>query len=198
MPNTDDSLPPSGTTLANAFQALAATLAERNIRYAIIGGMAVLHHTRVRTTEDIDVLLSVPQVSLPGFLEALQQRGFTIELERNIREFRDGGLTVIRYADVVVDLLRPLLPAHQHVLERALTAEVAGQRVRIGSAEGLIVTKLMSMRPQDQEDIQDLLAAYAGRLDTSFIRREMETFTKVADPRRGTFEKWLIESTTAE
>jgi len=187
-------LPPTGQTLQRAFEALASTLNQRGIRYAIIGGLALIQHTRVRTTDDIDALLVVPQIAIPGLIEALRDRGFDVDLERNIRELR-GGLTTIRFADVLVDLMQPLIPAHTHVLDRAIDARVLGQSVRISSAEGLLVMKLMAMRPQDESDIRDLLAAYAGTLDLEFVRAELETFTNADDPRRAKFEQWVHEAT---
>src|SRR4051794_40208680 len=80
--NTDDSLPPSGQTVRRAFDLLVATLNDRQIRYAIIGGMAVIQHARVRTTDDIDALLVLPQLQMAGLFEALADQGFTIELHR--------------------------------------------------------------------------------------------------------------------
>ncbi|MCH7721432.1 MAG: hypothetical protein IH988_10690, partial [Planctomycetes bacterium] len=91
VPISDESLPPGGQMLRQAFEALVATLNERGVRYAIIGGLAIIQHTRVRTTDDIDVLLTVPQTAMPGLFEALRQRGFDVDLQRNIREFRDDG-----------------------------------------------------------------------------------------------------------
>ena len=81
-----------------------------------------------------------------------------------------------------------MIPAFNHVLDRAVVAQIRGQTVRIGSAEGLLVLKLVSMRPQDEADIRDLLAAYAGRLDLGFVRDELDTFTEPDDPRRARFE----------
>src|SRR5438552_3935476 len=63
---SDDSLPPGGSRLGQAFVALVALLNERGVRYAIIGGLATIQHTRVRTTDDIDALLTVPQIALPA------------------------------------------------------------------------------------------------------------------------------------
>src|SRR5689334_10703587 len=70
--SADNSIPASGRRLNQAFEALIATLNERRVRYAIIGGIAILQHTRVRTTDDIDALLTVPQIAMPGLFEALQ------------------------------------------------------------------------------------------------------------------------------
>ena len=151
MPSADDSLPPSGPSLQTAFEALVATFNERGVRYAIIGGIAMIQHARVRTTDDIDALLTVPQLGLPGLLDALRARGFSIDLPTSIREFRDDGLTSIGFRGVIVDLMRPVLPLYAHVLDRAIDAEILGQKVRVGSAEGLVIMKLIAMRPQDED-----------------------------------------------
>lgn len=191
MPNTDDSLPSTGPTLRSAFEALVTTLNARNIRYAIIGGMALLQHTRVRTTNDIDALLIVPQIGMPGLFDALRDRGFSVDVPKNVHELR-GGLTTIRFASVLVDLMQPVLPAFAHVLDRAIDAQVFGQPVRISSAEGLIVMKLVAMRPRDEADIQDLLRTYPGQLNLDYIRAEVETFMDASDPRRIKFEEWVL------
>ena len=170
MPSADDTLPSSGASLVRAFEALVAMLHERGVSYAIIGGLAAIQYTRVRTTDDIDALLSLPQIAMPGFFEALAGRGFTVDVMRNVRELRDDGLTTVRFGDVVVDLMRPVIPAFTHVLDRARTAEVLGRVVRISSPEGLIVMKLIAMRPQDEADIRDLLSAQAGQVDVDFVR----------------------------
>lgn len=196
--NSDDSLPPSGQTLQKAFEALVRTLNERRVRYAIIGGMATLQHTRVRTTDDIDALLSIPAIALPALLESLRDRGFSIDQAKCIREFRDDGLTAIRFRDVVVDLLRPMLPAYAHVLDRAIDAEILGQSVKICSAESLIVMKLIAMRPQDQSDIAELLSAYRGRLNVDYVRQELESMFPADDPRFALLEDLERRSNRSE
>jgi hypothetical protein len=55
--------------------------------------------------------------------------------------------------------------------------------------------KLIAMRPQDEADVQDLLAAYAGKLDFDFVRSEMETFTEANDARRIKLEEWVRRTT---
>jgi predicted nucleotidyltransferase len=128
---------------------------------------------------------------MPGLFEALEARGFTVDILKNIRELRDEGFTSIRFADVAIDLMQPLLPVYAHVLDRAIDIQILGHPVRVSSAEGLIVMKLIAMRPQDEADIQDLLAAYADGLDLDYIRAELETFTELNDPRRDKFELFV-------
>jgi hypothetical protein len=102
--NADDTLPPAGATLELAFEALVRTFQDRGVRYAIIGGIATIQHTRVRTTDDIDALVSVPQIAMPGLFEALQKRGFSLDVAKSIHELR-AGMTTIRFAEVLVDLM---------------------------------------------------------------------------------------------
>lgn len=107
MVTSDDTLPPGGRMLRQAFEALVTTLDELGIRFAVIGGLALLQHTRIRATDDIDVLLAVPQIGLPELFDALRRRGFSAELERSVREFLDDGLTTVQFEGVLVDLMRP-------------------------------------------------------------------------------------------
>jgi len=194
VPGTDSSLPNGGKTLRRAFEALVSTLNDRGDRYAIIGGLATIQHTRVRTTDDIDALVAVPQIGMAGLFEALRAKGFVVDVPRNIRELRDDGLTSVQFEGVIVDLLRPLIPAQSHVLDRAVQAELLDQRVRVSSPEGLIVLKLMAMRPQDESDIRDILIAHRAQLDLQSIRNELETFTREGDERRPKLEAWIAEA----
>jgi len=190
----DDTLPPGGPMLQRAFEALVETFNQRGIRYAIIGGLATMQHSRVRTTDDIDALLTVTQIAMPGLFEALAERGFAVDLVRNIQEFRDEGMTTIRFGEVIVDLLKPVIPAYAHVLDRAINAEMFGQQVRVSSPEGLIVTKLIAMRPQDESDVRDLLNGYGKSLDLDFIHAELQTFCDENDPRQTKFDNWVQEA----
>jgi predicted nucleotidyltransferase len=182
--------------LRAAFEALIAAFNDRQIQYAIIGGLAIVQYARVRTTDDIDAILAVSQLSMPGLFDDLKTRGFEVDVMRNVRELRDGGMTTVQFGGVLIDLLRPVLPLYARVLDRAITAELLGQSVRISSVEGLIVTKLVAMRPQDEIDIQELLNAFAGKLDLEYIRSELDSFTEASNPRRSKFDAWVRQASS--
>jgi predicted nucleotidyltransferase len=186
-------LPPNGETIRQALKSLIATFGSGSIRYAIIGGIATIQHTRVRTTNDIDALLDVSQIAMPKLFEALKAGGFSVELPGNMLEFSRDGITTIQFGDVLIDLMRPILPVYAHVLERAVSTEILGQNVRISAAEGLIVMKLIAFRPLDESDIRDLLAAYGDRLDLNYIRSEFATVADKSDPRWAKLESWTAQ-----
>lgn len=62
---------------------------------------------------------------------------------------------------------------------------------RGGDGPGLIVTKLVSFRPQDQEDIRALLAANRDDIDVGTIRREWAAVALGEDSRTSWLESEL-------
>jgi len=144
---------------------LAEVLEARRVPYALIGGLAVGYRSLFRNTEDIDLLLSVPQLVLPAVLEDLKARGFEFDLPTVIREWNSHGMTALRYQGIQVDWLKPPLPCVQEVIDTATAEDWLAVPVRVATVEGLIVLKTFAMRLQDQLDISRLLAANRGLLD---------------------------------
>ena len=164
---------PLAGDLVAASEALGEVFDARGIHYAVLGGVATILRGRPRFTQDIDILLEVPQMALPGLLDELVDRGFTLDRETVIREFVQHHMTTFRFGVVRIDWLKPVLPLYAHALEAAtLLPWTPDHSLRVLTPEGLIVTKLVAFRPQDQEDIRTLLAANRDDLDADLIRRE--------------------------
>ena len=159
--------------LIRAVELLADAFSARSIRYALVGGLATALRGRPRFTQDVDVLLDVPQISLPGLLEDLARRGFLLDQAVVIREYVNEHITAFRFASVRIDWLKPVLPLYARTLAEASSLTwTAGHAVRVARAEGLILTKMVSFRPQDQIDIETLLIANRDDIDVDLIRRE--------------------------
>jgi len=60
---------PFAEVLLQAVERLAETFHARKIPYTLIGGLAVMLRGRPRFTQDVDILLEVPQLTLPGLLD---------------------------------------------------------------------------------------------------------------------------------
>lgn len=189
MPSDSESL---AGDLIGAVEILAEVLEARRVRYAILGGLATMVRGRPRFTQDVDVLLHVPQLVLPGLLDELVERGFTIDRESVVRQYAHEHMAVFHYGVVRIDWLKPVLPLYVHALESASSFPwTEGHFVRVVSPEGLIVTKLVSFRPQDQEDIRALLAANRDDIDVGTIRREWAAVALGEDSRTSWLEAEL-------
>jgi hypothetical protein len=170
-------------TLIDAVARLRTAFEHARIQYALIGGLAVGLRARPRATKDVDILLAIPQIQLPGLLDDLVQRGFSLDQRNVIEGFVQHHITAFEYRGVRIDWLKPLVPAYQHVLDRAEATVVFDEPMQVAMAEGLILLKLMASRPQDVADIAALLAANRGQLDLSWIEQEWYTIFDTTDPR---------------
>ncbi len=180
--------------LEAALAACIAVLTATGTAYALIGGLATGFRSRPRYTQDIDVLLDVPQIRLPDLLERLRAHDFEFDLPQVIAEFRTHHLAVLWRGDVRLDWLAPVLPAYRHVLETARDETGPTGLIRVATAEGLILLKLLAYRLQDQADIEALVAANRGAIDLDWIRREWETIFATDDPRW----RWLEQQVTGQ
>lgn len=165
--------------LVRAVGLLADVFAEWGTDYALIGGLATLLRGRPRFTQDIDVLLAVPQIVLPGLVEELQRLDFDLDPATVFREYVREHMTAFRFGAVRIDWLKPVLPLYARTLATASPLPWSeGRLVRVASPEGLILTKLVAFRPQDQADIETLLIANRDEIDVGLIREE---WAKVAE-----------------
>ena len=73
---------------------------------------------------------------------------------------------------------------HEDDWVRTETAMVLNRTIRVASAEGLILLKLLAFRSQDVVDIENLVAVHRRTLDLVWIRSEWQTVAGIDDPRR--------------
>jgi hypothetical protein len=170
--------------LIRAVELLADAFAARKVRYALIGGLATLMRGRPRFTQDVDVLLEVPQIILPGLLDDLAEQGFEFDMATVIREYVREHMTVLRFGSVRIDWLKPVLPLYARSLADAASLTwTEGHPLRVATPEGLILMKMVAFRPQDQADIETLISANRNEIDVDLIRNEWSAVADGEDAR---------------
>jgi hypothetical protein len=175
--------------LIRAVELLSDAFAAKSIRYAVVGGLATAMRGRPRFTQDVDVLLDVPQLALPALLDDLMRLGFAFDRDTVVREYVREHMTVLRYGSVRIDWLKPVLPLYTRTLADASSLTwTEGHSVRVATAEGLILTKIVAFRPQDQMDIEALLIANCDEIDLELIRREWSVLAKGEEARTSWLE----------
>lgn len=68
-----------------------------------------------------------------------------------------------------VDLILGLLPFEREAIDRAVAVRLAGTVVRVATPEDLILMKLVSRRPRDEEDIRGILRQRRAQLDFDYL-----------------------------
>ncbi len=187
--DTDDR--PLADELVQAVVSISEAFDARSIRYALIGGLATFLRGRPRHTRDADFLLDVPQVALPGLLDDLVVRGFGLDPAVVIREYVRDHVTSFPFGRIRIDWLKPVLPLYSRALADAEPLEWSpGHPIRVATAEGLILTKMVAFRPQDRIDIDTLLTANRDAIDVALIRGEWSPFAD-SEPER---TAWLEDA----
>jgi hypothetical protein len=174
--------------LVDVVRRLAVIFARRQVRHALIGGLAVGLRSRPRATKDADFILHVPALAFPCLLEELVTDGFEIDVGDVVKRWSVDRFTAFRRGRVRVDWMQPVLPLYASVLATAQTELWRNAELRVATAEGLILTKLVAFRPQDQTDIETLLLANCDRIDLDLIRREWSAVAEGEEPRTAWLE----------
>lgn len=154
-----------------------ALVAERlKIPYAVTGGVAARHYGVPRATYDVDILIPCLEKSSVGeFAAALTGRDPSLNTRRVREALKRGGIIRVNWGDVtVVDFV--VKKGAEPILERAIEAE----GIKIVSLEDLVLQKLSvihaaprrTVRFQDREDVEVLLAIHRGDLDIDYLIRE--------------------------
>ncbi len=114
---------------------LISQLDERQIDYALCGGLALAIYDRARATADIDLLILAE--SLPDVIE--------------IRRVSKIDQKIVLSLDMLL-----VTPQIQEIWDSRVQAEWEGGKLSVVSRHGLIALKKLSGRPQDLADISAL------------------------------------------
>lgn len=150
---------------ARTLAELSVILAEVGSDHALIGGIAVGYHGRLRATVDVDLL--VPRSKLEPLAHALRSRGYVVthtqDMVRVYPAAADPG-EAESIADLVAYEANPVLEAAARMAEPAL---VLGHDVRIVPRGALVALKFhaaislrraIADRYQDVSDIGRIIA----------------------------------------
>ena len=147
------------------FNGIVRALQGTEIRYAVMGGVAVAIYGGVRSTKDIDFMVHPEDGDAFGRL--LRSLGY--RSKRGSIRFKDSGLTLRRYLKFergethfyMVDVLSADTAKNQKMLARADAQDWAGGGVKVLKKKDLIELKLARSSLADLSDID----ALKGRRD---------------------------------
>ena len=155
--------------------AIVEALNAADVRYLIVGGLAVVAHGHVRFTADLDLVLDMAPENLHAAMGALDGLGYRPRAPVPIRDYADPskreewirakGLTVFSlwsaaHAATEVDLFvtspfADFAAAYARAARREISSGIAAPFV---SLDDLVALKRAAGRPQDLADVEQLLA----------------------------------------
>jgi predicted nucleotidyltransferase len=149
-------------------QELLARLVKADIRFVLVGGLAVGAWGYVRGTKDVDVVPDPATENLERLAELLRELNGKVEAgERQLTAdaisifLRTGDRTLVATELGPVDVLQglPQIPSFAVLDAEAKDVDIGGLHVRVCSLEHLFEMKRSSTRPRDRDDLESLEAA---------------------------------------
>ena len=153
------------------FERVLQLLNEHDIRYVVVGGIAVILHGSPRLTADLDIIVDLEPLNARRAIEVLQRAGFVGEIPIDVRHFADESIrrTWITEKNMkalslhdgqspptVIDILAESPITFEDLYQRAKVVSLESMTLRIASIPDLIALKRVAGRPEDLRDIEEL------------------------------------------
>jgi predicted nucleotidyltransferase len=136
------------------YEKLLASLARAEVRFIVVGGVAVALNGFVRTTDDVDILIERSPENVSRLLATLNTFGAGHARELSYEDFDDAEGAVRVVEDFPLDIFT-VMRGHRYaeLIHRVRQTEISGMTIDFLNAEGLIRLKQHSDREKDQIDI---------------------------------------------
>jgi hypothetical protein len=139
----------------------------------LIGGIAVIARGVPRTTRDVDATVSADSCDVDTLLDIFEQHDLPSRIE-DARAFAQANQVILlRHppSGVDVDVSLAWLPFELEALNASEMLSFGGAQVPVAQPEDLVIYKAIAWRPQDQQDVERLLALHGARMDLPRVRR---------------------------
>lgn len=146
-------------------------LNQRDIRYVIVGGFAVIAHGNPRTTMDLDIIVQLEESGLVDFAEYLAARGFFSypeEMAEAIRQ-RSHFSAIKKDSLFRLDIKGVYDENDRKTIENRQVREFNGMTISIASPEDTIANKLYNGSEQDIGDAESIYLRQAETMDLVYL-----------------------------
>jgi hypothetical protein len=168
--------------LLEALGALQRALEASGRPAMIIGGLAVIARGVPRQTVDIDATVAADGLDVEAFLRVLGEQGIVPRIEHALEFARERQVLLLRHdpTGTPLEISLAWLPFELDALARATVISFGGVRVRMATAEDLVVYKAVAWRDRDRADIERLLLI-DEHVDIERVRTLVKQFAEALD-----------------
>jgi len=152
-----------------------------DIRYVVMGGLAVRIHGIPRPTYDVDLTIAVDQQQLQQLFVDAERVGYSVS-----DAYKSGWMDRVAEMPIVklrawlqdgkgidVDLFVCESAFQNSLIDRGVECQFESRKMTVVSPEDLVLLKLLANRPRDMGDVQDVLFMQ-GQLDEAYMRHWAE------------------------
>ena len=154
--------------------AVSGALRRRAVPHALIGAAAMAARGVIRSTDDLDLLVTDAAVLRPGFWDELAGQGFAVEAR--VGDDTDplaGVVRLTRPPARALDVVVGRKAWQAELIARAEPRRLGTVEVPLVSSADLILLKLYAGGGQDLRDVQSLLDASERAALTAAVEAEL-------------------------
>jgi len=181
---------PELTPLAVAGR-LAEVLGRAGVPVALGGALAYGFWAVPRATVDVDLNVFVGLDRLDEVLALLEEAGCSVDRTEARRVAVERGDFTASLSALRIDLFLSTIPAHDAAAQRIRSVIVGDQAIPILSPEDLLLFKVLFHRTKDLADIEHLVSARLGELDTAYVLTQLVDVVGETDERVQWFRRLL-------
>jgi len=156
---------------AHPIELVLAALERAGVRYLVVGGVAVVLHGHLRTTADLDLVISLEPGNTRRTVEALAQLGFRSRAPVPLEQFADAAAREVWVAEKDLTVFSLWSPAHaglevdlfvrepfdfEAAWRRRATVALDTTAASVAAIEDVMALKRAAGRPQDLADVAAL------------------------------------------
>ncbi len=166
---------PLALTLVRAWEVLEPL----EIPMAVMGGISMAAWNHPRFTQDVDLLLALPDKEKETVVAKFLNAGFFFKKEEKHRWIPLGGMELLQlfyeppdtFMDFRLDLLAAKSDYHLGILQRRVPVKlpIVDREIAVVSCEDMLILKLLAGRIIDRADAAMLLRKNRKRLDVEYL-----------------------------
>ncbi|MBI5143649.1 MAG: nucleotidyltransferase [Candidatus Omnitrophica bacterium] len=149
-------------------------LASLDIDYAIIGGVAVSLYGVPRFTADVDINIILEKERIGIFLREAKKYGLYPAHTDIEKIAKNSGVIPMRYSKRgnvgLCDFIIAENIIEKLTLRRAKVKKIDSLKAKFATPEDIIIHKLASPRPQDAEDVRNIILRKRGKLNVGYVK----------------------------
>lgn len=149
MPDTKKGAFLAKQTLDQFYGQTIDLLEESNFPYVIIGGLAVSLIGEPRITQDVDLILSIPESDIRSFLRTAIDRNFDLNIQKELQRIKRTGTFRFSMGFFHADVILASSDFEDSIFKRRRRIRLAGKKAYFPTPEDLVILKIVVGREKD-------------------------------------------------
>lgn len=155
----------------DALAAAVGALERLGVDYFLFGANAQNVWGDPRYTKDADLILVLPDERFGELLDALLSVGYSVKRDEHRTRLRSGRMLKLPFGGITVDFVLGETEFDRSALTRRRRVNYVGIDLWVGSAEDIVLYKLIAHRMRDLADIESIVRRQRANLDLAYLRK---------------------------